>query len=139
MTQGQQGYAGAIPRVWGQSILPSSHHLHCTLGPGQSRGRSPGGLRHGVRPFGKAGSTLGFLGGTSGDCRSLHGPDPSWPSPFAVHPKLSQRCLSDTLQHKTKALDKALRVHSVMSDSFAIPWTVAHQALLSVGFSRQEY
>ena len=29
--------------------------------------------------------------------------------------------------------------HSVMSDSFAIPWTVAHQAPLSMGFPRQEY
>ena len=29
--------------------------------------------------------------------------------------------------------------HSVMSDSFASPCTVAHQALLSMGFSRQEY
>ena len=27
----------------------------------------------------------------------------------------------------------------VMSDSFAIPWTVAHQAPLSMGFPRQEY
>ena len=26
-----------------------------------------------------------------------------------------------------------------MSDSFATPWTVAHQAPLSIGFSRQEY
>ena len=26
-----------------------------------------------------------------------------------------------------------------MSDSFAIPWTVAHQAPLSMGFSGQEY
>ena len=26
-----------------------------------------------------------------------------------------------------------------MSDSFAIPWTVAHQAPLSMGFPRQEY
>ena len=26
-----------------------------------------------------------------------------------------------------------------MSDSFVIPWTVAHQAPLSTGFSRQEY
>ena len=26
-----------------------------------------------------------------------------------------------------------------MSDSFATPWTVAHQALLSMEFSRQEY
>ena len=26
-----------------------------------------------------------------------------------------------------------------MSDSFVTPWTVAHHALLSMGFSRQEY
>ena len=26
-----------------------------------------------------------------------------------------------------------------MSDSFETPWTVAHQAPLSMGFSRQEY
>ena len=30
-------------------------------------------------------------------------------------------------------------VHSVVSDSFATPWTVAHQAPLSMEFSRQEY
>ena len=29
--------------------------------------------------------------------------------------------------------------HSVISDSFVIPWTVAHQAPLSTGFSRQKY
>ena len=28
---------------------------------------------------------------------------------------------------------------SVVSNSFAAPWTVAHQAPLFVGFSRQEY
>ena len=28
---------------------------------------------------------------------------------------------------------------SFVSDSFAIPWTVAHQAPLSLGFPRQEY
>ena len=28
---------------------------------------------------------------------------------------------------------------SVMSDSFTAPWTIAHQAPLSMGFSRQEY
>ena len=32
-----------------------------------------------------------------------------------------------------------LSIHSVMSDSFGIPWTVAHWAPLSTGFSRQEY
>ena len=30
-------------------------------------------------------------------------------------------------------------VTSVMSDSFSIPCTVAHQASLSMGFSRQQY
>ena len=29
--------------------------------------------------------------------------------------------------------------HSVVSDSFATPWTVARQAPLSMGFLRQEY
>ena len=29
--------------------------------------------------------------------------------------------------------------HSVVSDSLAVTWTVAHQALLSMGFPRQEY
>ena len=28
---------------------------------------------------------------------------------------------------------------SVVSDSFATPWTIVHQVPLSVGFSRQEY
>ena len=28
---------------------------------------------------------------------------------------------------------------SVLSDSYEIPWTVAHQAPLSMGFPRQEY
>ena len=29
--------------------------------------------------------------------------------------------------------------HQVVSDSFVIPWTVAHQAPLFMGFPRQEY
>ena len=29
--------------------------------------------------------------------------------------------------------------HSVVSDSFATPWIVAHQAPLSMGFPRQEF
>ena len=32
-----------------------------------------------------------------------------------------------------------MHVCSVVSDSFATPWTVAHQPPLSTGFSRQEY
>ena len=42
-----------------------------------------------------------------------------------MHDEVNQLCESES--------------HSVMSDSFAIPWTVAHQALLSIEFSRQEY
>ena len=34
---------------------------------------------------------------------------------------------------------KVKRKCSVMSDSFSTPWTVAHQAPPSMGFSRQEY
>ena len=30
-------------------------------------------------------------------------------------------------------------IHSIISDSSAAPWTVAHPALLSMGFLRQEY
>ena len=33
----------------------------------------------------------------------------------------------------------ALAKPSVLSHLFAIPWTIAHQAPLSMGFSRQEY
>ena len=32
-----------------------------------------------------------------------------------------------------------MHAYSVMSNSFATLWTVAHQATLSMGFSRQEY
>ena len=43
------------------------------------------------------------------------------------HTKLPKKTLSDMCAQP-----------SAVSDSFAIPWTVAHQAPLSVGFSRQE-
>ena len=45
--------------------------------------------------------------------------------PFPVH--RIQRCM------------RLLFSCSVVSNSFAIPWTVAHQAPLSMGFSRQEH
>ena len=41
-----------------------------------------------------------------------------------MHDEVNQLCESES--------------HSVMSDSFAIPWTVAHQAL-SIKLSSQEY
>ena len=37
------------------------------------------------------------------------------------------------------AVETECQVASVMSQSFVTPWTVAHQAPLSMGFSRQEY
>ena len=43
-----------------------------------------------------------------------------------------------SVQNLTNSL-MCLHVCSVMSDSFATLWTVAHQAPLSMGFSRQEY
>ena len=54
--------------------------------------------------------------------RSLHRHDSI---PFPVH--RIQRCM------------RLLFSCSVVSNSFAIPWTVAHQAPLSMGFSRQEH
>ena len=38
-----------------------------------------------------------------------------------------------------KPTDMGMRVRLVMSDPFMTPYTAAHQASLSVGFSRQEY
>ena len=38
-----------------------------------------------------------------------------------------------------KIVKNASVSHSIMSDSFVTLWTTAHQALLFVGFSRQEY
>ena len=35
--------------------------------------------------------------------------------------------------------EEKMHACSVMSDCFATPWTVAHQAPLSMEFSRQEY
>ena len=55
-------------------------------------------------------------------------------------------CLSDTESVRTQELELHFNCPrtcaiscSNMSDSFASPWTVAHQAPLSMEFSRQEY
>jgi len=47
----------------------------------------------------------------------------------------------DTLVAKASSYYVGLHYvsHSVASNSFATPWTVAHQAPWSMGFSRQEY
>ena len=39
---------------------------------------------------------------------------------------------------RSKLTLKVMLSCSVLSDSFQPPWTVAHQALLSIGLSRQE-
>ena len=41
--------------------------------------------------------------------------------------------------HRNHALNKVKWCYQVMSNSFATPWTVSHQAPLSMEFSRQEY
>ena len=45
---------------------------------------------------------------------------------------------SDMIEHAYTQLHESVS-RSVVSDSFATPWTVAHQAPLSMGFARQEY
>ena len=56
-------------------------------------------------------------------------------------PKESFYLLSKQKLLKTFPSAKILLLfsHSVVSNSFVTPWTVAHQARLSMGFSRQEY
>ena len=41
--------------------------------------------------------------------------------------------------HSLHFFESESESHSVMSSSFVIPWTAAHQAPLSMEFSRQEY
>ena len=41
--------------------------------------------------------------------------------------------------NEARALELLLFSRSVVSNSFATPWTVAHEAPLSMGFSRQEH
>ena len=38
-----------------------------------------------------------------------------------------------------ECMNERMHVCSIMSNSFATPWTVAHQASLSKGFPKQEY
>ena len=52
----------------------------------------------------------------------------------------------ETRKHVSSVNIKASRIlyacmhaQSLRSDSFVTPWTVAHQASLSMGFARQEY
>ena len=55
-----------------------------------------------------------------------------------LHGCISQTCC--TTIHPTTCMCVCARAHSLSCvQLFVIPWTVAHQALLSMGFSRQEY
>ena len=66
---------------------------------------------------------------------------------FIIHLKLTQHCKSTILQLKERVHCAILQwlVHMCVLSCFhcvrlfATPWTVAHQATLSMGFSRQEY
>ena len=68
---------------------------------------------------------------------------PSFPSKLLAYTPLhslspissSIHCLHSTKTNPVTCVGK----HSVVSDSFTTPWTVAHQAPLSTGFPRQEY
>ena len=46
-----------------------------------------------------------------------------------------------SVRHPEKHMNRKMLFFSglVISDSFVTPWTVAHQAPLCMGFSRQEY
>ena len=66
----------------------------------------------------------------SGGCHQTEVIKPDSPAPFLLASMLVPASHLDT--------QNMCQVASVMSDS-AIPWTVAHQAPLSVAFSRQEY
>ena len=46
---------------------------------------------------------------------------------------------TDSVSEETLFLSLCVCAHSVVSDSFATPWTVVCQASLSLEFSRQEY
>ena len=50
-----------------------------------------------------------------------------------------QICLVTSLRADLISVWVCVRARTVMSWLFATPWTVAHQAPLSMGFSRQEY
>ena len=58
----------------------------------------------------------------------------SIPRVFHAYSPLGLKCTSPSLLSSFWSLS-----HSVMSDSLQPPWTVARQAPLSMGFSRQEY
>ena len=71
--------------------------------------------------------------------QAQHGTDNSWESPHNISFE------NTVLTQERGDICILMCVHafvlitSIMSDSFAILWTVAHQAPLSMGFSRQEH
>ena len=67
-------------------------------------------------------------------------PGKSNKSVFNEHLLLPRSMLGMTAFNEYSGIlyEKSVSSHSIMSDS-AIPWTVVHQALLSMGFPRQEH
>ena len=79
-------------------------------------------------------SNLGSLSPQQGQdhiCMYMASPSP-YPSPSWAHSMCVCVCVRVCVCARA-------RMHSVMSDSFATPWTVGHQSPLSMGFSRQEH
>ena len=60
---------------------------------------------------------------------------------FFRYPAKSSSTLQHLILHKPEIVNRSFGVlsRSVVSDSLWPPWTIAHQAPLSMGFSRQEY
>ena len=61
------------------------------------------------------------------------------PAPLAEVPFLLPWSFNLSFYRAGEYSHPLLFSHKVMSNSFLTPWTVAHRAPLSVGFSRQEY
>ena len=58
---------------------------------------------------------------------------------FICKSQLSSNCYTRIILLWQCLIGRCVHVCSVMPDSLATPWTVAHQAALPMGFSRQEY
>ena len=61
------------------------------------------------------------------------------PPPGSCHCMRLLHFATRSLREGSRFAHSVSENHSVVSDSFAIPWTVTHHAPLSMGFPRQEY
>ena len=75
------------------------------------------------------------------DRQATHSRIFAWRIPWIEDPGRLQSMELQRVRHycATSTLHKCVLCHSVVSDSFATPWTVVCQTPLSMGFSRQEY